>query len=197
MNETILKDTVCIVFDLETTGLYASCGDKVCEISALKVKGEQILGEFNSLVNPQRPISREAFMVHGITDEEVSKALPLDKIFPDFLEFIGGDILAAYNASFDMSFLNAFLAKYDRLPLHNEVIDILTLARRLLPGLGRYNLDSVAAAIEIPVSLRHRAAIDTEIAYKVFLHLIKLMEKNKIFTIKDVLKFAGRRRYHA
>ena len=52
---TPLRDTTFVVFDLETTGGSAE-EDAVTEIGAVKVRGGEVLGEFATLVDPERGI---------------------------------------------------------------------------------------------------------------------------------------------
>lgn len=197
MPDTLFQDTVCVIFDVETTGLFAFGGDKICEISALKVKGRSILGRYYSLVNPERAIGPEAFAVHGITQEQVAYAPTLEQILPDFLKFIDEAVLIAYNSDFDVGFINVALLKQSCHQMDNKVIDLLVLARRLLPGLSRYNLDTVAEAIGLTHDKRHRAEVDCELTYKVFLHFLDLLKENKISTLEQVLEFSQRRRFYA
>ncbi len=77
-----------VVFDLETTGI-SPMQDDIIELSAVKVRGGQAVDEFSQLVNPFRPIPRQASMVNGITDGMVADAPPLDAVFGAFLDFIG------------------------------------------------------------------------------------------------------------
>lgn len=189
MSNLLIADAVWVVFDVETTGLDAFSGDKVCEIAALKIKGAEIIGRFYSLVNPQRAISRGAFMIHGLTEDLLRPAPPWEIVLPDFLKFIENHILVAYNIDFDISFINAARLKQNQPRITNPGLDLLALARRLAPGMRRYNLDTVAAGIGIAFGLRHRAQADCELAYKVFLHFTKLLAKNNVLTVEEILRF--------
>ena len=48
----LLIDVPFVVFDLETSGAAPSTGAAVTEIGAVKVLGGEIIGEFQSFVNP-------------------------------------------------------------------------------------------------------------------------------------------------
>ena len=93
-----------VVFDLETTGIYQE-RDAIIEISAVKVSGGKIVGEYSTLVNPKRHIPAPATAVNGITDEMVAEAPEIGEAIRGFLEFIGNSILVGHNIhTFDMNF---------------------------------------------------------------------------------------------
>lgn len=104
-----------VVFDLETTGLSPNT-DEIIEISAVKAEGGKVKETFSTLVNPGRPIPREASMVNGITDDMVAGAPKLPEAIKEFSEFIGKQVLVGHNIrSFDLKFLSkAFLKLYGK-----------------------------------------------------------------------------------
>jgi len=149
------------IFDTETTGLDPACGDRIVELAALRVKGEKKLAEFGALVNPGRAVSPEAFAVNKITPEMLAAAPGIEKIMPQFLEFIKGSYLCSYNARFDLGFLNNELRLLGRPAVEDLIVfDVLTMARRLLPGLERYPLWFVAQKLEVKQMQMHRAMAD-------------------------------------
>ena len=94
-----------VVFDLETTGISPK-RDEVVEISAIKVREGQVVEEFTTLVNPQRPIPYSASAVNNITDEMVMDAPYFSQVLMDFFEFIGDMVLVGHNIhTFDMNFI--------------------------------------------------------------------------------------------
>jgi len=169
-----------IIFDTETTGLQPRSGDRIVEISAIKFKGKERLGVFDSLINPGREISPDAFEVNRISPEMLKGAPDAGEVIPKFLDFIGSSCLCSYNAGFDMEFLNNELEIIGRKALEGvTVVDVLKMARRLLPGLGRYPLWFVTDRLGISMQQKHRALSDVEITLQVF---------NKL---KDMLKEKG------
>ncbi len=163
-----------IVFDCETTGLSPVTGDRICEIGAVRIENDLILDTFSSLINPQREISYAAYMVNKITPGMLKNAPKNSEILPLFMEFAGRDKLVAYNACFDVAFLNSELSELgmDRVDFRNA-IDIYALAKKVLPDLGRYPLINVAKSLEISVQTSHRALADAEVAAYVFINLLK------------------------
>lgn len=101
-----------IALDLETTGLSAA-RDRIVELAAVRFRetGETI-DLFQSLVNPERPVSPGAYAVHGLSDQELAQAPPARVVLPKFLSFLGGSgcvALIAHNSCFDAGFLGSEL----------------------------------------------------------------------------------------
>jgi DNA polymerase III epsilon subunit len=180
-----LKSAAFTVFDFETTGLYPSAGDRICEIGALKITGRH-KESFHSMIDPGIPISYGAFMVNGITPAMLAGQPKIDEILPRFMKFIEGTVLVAYNAGFDLGFLESALG--DRMHILDgyHVIDALSLARRLFPGMGRYNLISVAAALDIDSREKHRAMADVMMTWKVFQKELDLLTGSGINTTDQI-----------
>jgi DNA polymerase III subunit alpha, Gram-positive type len=164
-----------VVFDCETTGLSPYYGDKICEIGAVKIEDNKIVDKYWYLVNPQREISYEAYMVNKITPSMLKNAPLISDILPSFLSFIEDSKLAAYNAGFDLSFLNTALNEHghDKLNTKN-VVDIFILAKKMLPDLEKYPLWNVAKNLGVPVIATHRALADAQLTAEVFLKLIEV-----------------------
>ena len=157
------------IFDTETTGLNAQAGDRIVELAGLRVKGKERIATFDTLVNPVRLISPEAFAVNKITPQMLQGAPPLKEVIGRFLEFIQGSCLCSYNAEFDLSFLNNELKLISLPALDNLVVfDVLTMARRLMPGLPRYALWFVAEKLGVSLTQKHRAFADVEMTWEVF-----------------------------
>lgn len=158
----ILRDYVpnYVVFDLETTGTSPN-SDSIIEISAVKVAGRRVVDIFSSLVNPMRPIPYYATAVNGITDEMVEDEPTLDVVLPEFIKFIGDDILVGHNIHcFDMKFIwKAAEELFDR-TITNDYIDTLPMARRCLPQLAHHRLVDISSYYQISTAGAHRALND-------------------------------------
>jgi len=158
-----------IAADVETTGLCAAEGHRVCEVALLRFLRGSVVDSLVSLVNPLRPIDPGASAVNGITDAMVAGAPTFGDLLPRILGFLSDDPLVFHNAPFDLSFLRreAQLAG-GRWP-GNRVIDTLALARRT----GRFRSHSLPAICrELGIrSTFHRAEADAWAAGKLLLHL--------------------------
>jgi DNA polymerase III epsilon subunit family exonuclease len=176
-----LEEKEFIIFDVETTGLSPSFGDRIVEIAALKVKGLKPVERFHSLVNPGRPISLAAFEVNRISDQMVAKAPCIHDVLPSFLTFIGQTTLVGHNIRFDLGFLYHEL-EIAGLSLGHAVesLDTIQIARRVLPDLRRYPLWLVADTLGIKENQKHRAMADVELTFEVFCRLLRMASEKNI-----------------
>src|SRR3984885_12870031 len=116
--EMSLRETTFVVVDLETTGgrmttRDGKVADAITEIGAVKVCGGAVLGEFATLIDPQRSIPPQIVHLTGITTAMVCDAPTIDTVLPMFLEFAEGAIWVAHNAGFDTGFLRAAAERSD------------------------------------------------------------------------------------
>ncbi len=157
---TPLSDVTFCVLDLETTGgSPQTCG--ITEIGAVKVRGGEVLGTFQTLVNPGQTIPANIAILTGLTDAIVHRAPPVDAVLPTFLEFLGGAVIVGHNVRFDHSFLQAAIHRYGGPLLGNQRLDTLALARRLLADeVPRFTLGELASRLRLPHQPSHRALDD-------------------------------------
>ena len=158
---TPLSDVTFVVVDLETTGMHA--GDAgITEIGAVKVRGGEVLGEFESLVNAGRPVSAFIARLTGITQTMVATAPDIEMVLPSFLEWARGSVLVAHNAPFDVGFLKAAARELGYEWPGFEVVDTLPLARRVVTKdeARDHKLGSLARVFHAEVDPNHRALAD-------------------------------------
>jgi DNA polymerase-3 subunit epsilon len=169
------------LLDVETTGRDASV-DRVVEVGIAFARGGEIVERKNWLINPGRPIPKEATDVHKITDDDVKDAPAFATVAHEIAAALAGHVPAAYNAAFDRAFLanevaraNVAGAVVTLLPpaLRRNVdwIDPLVWARELQQGERSRALGEVAARLGIALENAHRAADDAEAALRVMLAL--------------------------
>ncbi|HUL45256.1 MAG TPA: exonuclease domain-containing protein [Bacteroidota bacterium] len=186
MNDEHVDTLDFLVVDVETTGLSAERGDRVCEVAAVKLRGGAVMDTFSTLVDPQRPISGGAFAVNNISPQMLVDA----PIFPEIAErlraLLENSVLVAYNAPFDLSFLQTEFQLSGAPRIKNPVVDALALARQLLPGLQRYTQENVARALGIPFPVRHRALEDTMVTARLFTMLSSMLKAYGCSTLADL-----------
>jgi DNA polymerase-3 subunit epsilon len=130
---TPLHDVTFCVLDLETTGASpADCA--ITEIGAVKLRGGERVGTFQTLVNPGAPIPPFITVLTGITEAMVMPAPRVEQVLPTFLSFLAGTVVVGHNVGFDVSFLRADMTAHGHDPseLPAAVVDTCALARRLL-----------------------------------------------------------------
>lgn len=166
------------MLDTETTGLSAAAGHRIIEIAAIEVDNRTVTTNvFQVYVNPQRAVDQGAFEVHGLSDEFLEDKPTFDLVVEDLLAFVKGSNVVMHNASFDIGFLNMELDKLGMGVFGDyceEVIDSLTMARRLHPG-RRNSLDALCERYAIDRSSRtlHGALIDTQLLAEVYLAMTR------------------------
>lgn len=164
-----------IVLDTETTGLDPTKGDRLIEIGCIELFNRIPTGrEYHCFVNPDRDVPAEAQAVHGISTEFLKDKPRFHQVAEDFLEFIGGDVLVIHNASFDVGFLSAELARLGKPAIAmSRVVDTLALARRKHPA-GPNNLDALCKRYGVDNSKRtkHGALMDSLLLADVYVELL-------------------------
>src|SRR5262245_45647797 len=164
-----------IVMDTETTGLDPADGDRLIELGCVEIVNRIPTGrEFHRYLNPERDINRDAVEVHGLTAEFLKDKPHFDDVADESPEFIGNAPLVAHNATFDLAFLNAELARLARPPLRaDRVVDTLALARRRHPA-GPNGLDALCKRYGIDNSerIKHGALMDALLLAGVYVELL-------------------------
>lgn len=187
-----IEEVEFTVFDTETTGLEPEAGDRIVEIAGVRIKGQAQIATFQTLINPHRPISEAAFAVNNISADMLKGAPETEVVMPQFLNFIQGSCLCSYNASFDLGFLNNELKLINKqLAQDILVVDILRMARRLLPGLERYALWFVAERLGINSGQRHRAFSDVEMTVGIFNKFKGLLQAKGISNFLNFFNLFG------
>jgi DNA polymerase-3 subunit epsilon len=190
---TPLADVTFCVIDLETTGgSPADCA--ITEIGAVKVRRGEITGTFQTLVNPGHPVPAFIRLLTGISDEMLVEAPRIETVLPPLLEFVGGSVVVAHNARFDMSFLNTSLLAggYER--LQNRVVDTAMLARKILAGETPNNrLATLSSLLRCSHQPCHRAYADVLATIDVLHHLIERVAGFGVTTLEDLLAVSSSR----
>lgn len=190
---TPLSEVTFVVVDLETTGgSPADAG--ITEFGAVKVRGGEVIGEFQTLVNPGMPIPPFIVALTGITDELVATAPSLAGVLPTFLEFARDTVLVAHNAPYDIGFLKGACAKHGQTWPNNAVVDTARLARVALhrEEVPNCKLGTLAAYFRTTVSPSHRAFDDARATSDVLHRLIERAGDLGVSTLEDLQAFASR-----
>ena len=184
--------TFCVL-DLETTGGSAnSC--EITEIGAVKYRGGEVLGTFQTLVNPGTGIPPFITILTGITQAMVCEAPRIEAVLPSFLEFCHDAVLVGHNVRFDLSFLDAAARRLDyplagTEPLARRVVDTVGLARRLIRAEVRdLTLATLAVHLRSPIAPTHRALDDARATAHVFHALLERAGSLGVTGLDDLLQ---------
>src|SRR5215211_5011260 len=188
-NLPLYEQTFAVV-DVETTGLSARMGDRICEIAVVLARGGQIVDQIQTLVNPQKPISRGAAAVNGISDFMVRNAPTFRTVAADLITKLDGAVLVAHNASFDMAFLSSELRAVGLAPPDNPVVDTLALARRCY-SFPSNKLGDVARSLGIKTMGLHRALADATITWQVLKRFLWELQAQGVTTLAELIALQG------
>ena len=147
-----------IAFDVETTGLSVE-RDRLIEIGAARMRGDQILETFTTFVDPGQPLPQKIVELTGITDDMLQGTPSEQEAVTAFLAFCGDRPLVAQNANFDMGMMKVACRRL-KLPFQPTYVDTLGLAYDLLPQFTKRKLNVLAEYFELPDFSHHRATDD-------------------------------------
>jgi DNA polymerase-3 subunit epsilon len=162
---------VYAIVDIETTG-GSSRLEKITEIAIYQHDGERITGEFISLINPERNIPYFITNLTGITNEMVEDAPKFYEIAKKIIEFTEDRIFIAHSARFDYSFIREEFKSLGY-NFRRNILDTVTLSRKLMPGHRSYSLGNICKDLRIDINGRHRAAGDALATVKLFEALLE------------------------
>ena len=168
-----------VVIDVETTGGKGE-NHRVTEIGAVKVRGDQVVDRFRTLLNPQRTIPPGIVRLTGITPAMVEDAPSFADIADQLEHFIEDSIFVAHNVEFDYGFIAREFARLGR-DFRRPRLCTCASMRRLHPGLESYSLASLCRHFDIPLQQHHRALCDAEAAAEL---LVIINEKRRTNTAK-------------
>lgn len=173
-------------FDFETTGLNPA-SDRIIELGAVTFRNFEIIGEFQTLVDPEIPLERGASEITGITSDMLAGRPNVVQVLPQFLEFLSGSVLVAHNAGFDIAFLRAALQIAQLEAVKNPLIDTQVLAQKAYPRQKSYSLQSMVEFLGIPPNNAHRALDDAIMCMKLFHSCVQELSFMGEITLGEVL----------
>lgn len=148
------------IIDIETTG-FDTVYDDILEVSAIKIRDNNIVDEYNSLVSGADYISDFILDLTGINLKEIEKAPSLDIVLNEFYNFIGDDILIGHNVNFDINFLCDNFETVLNKDLKNDFVDTLRISRRLNKELKNHKLSTLIQFYKLDDDInQHRALND-------------------------------------
>ncbi len=194
-----LHQTTFVVLDIETTGASPKVGAGITEIGAVKVRGGEVIGIFESFINPGESIPTYITALTGITDEMVLGAPPIEMVLPSLLEFLGHEdetVVVAHNAPFDWGFLKAAAQTHEYSWPKYQVLDTVKLARHLLTRDEVYDckLSTLAQFFETPIQPTHRALDDAHSTVAVLHGLFERLGSFEVDTVEKLFNFLSDKR---
>lgn len=146
-----------VFVDVETTGADIQ-KDHLIEIAALATRGTEIIGRFQTMVDPGVAVPSEITSLTGIETSFLKGAPDPAAAVRELAEFVAGKDIVAHNVAFDRGFLTR-VAEKDAFT--GSWIDSVQLALIALPRLRSHRLGDLADCFGAPQP-SHRAADDVE-----------------------------------
>lgn len=178
------------VIDVETTGLGPNSGHRICEVALLRYRLGKVVDTFESLVNPQRPISAGASVVNRLTDWHVMDAPVFAQVAERVRQAMEDSVLVAHNAAFDLGFLAAEWRRLSWPPRLGFTVDTLRLARNTY-AFRRNGLSDLAHGLGVRSDLVHRAMGDVWTTARVFERMLVDLQRQHVVTLGDLLDAQG------
>src|SRR3954465_4104678 len=189
---TPLRDVTFVIVDLETTG-GSPATSHITEVGAVKVRAGEVVGEFQTLVNPGIAIPAFIAVLTGITDAMVAAAPPVGTVLPAFLEFARGCVLVAHNAPFDVGFLRSACTATERPWPAYQTLDTARLARRVLTRdeAPDCRLATLARILRSPTEPVHRALADARATVHVLHALFERLGNLGVQSLEELATFSA------
>ena len=186
LSHTSPLDEVWVAIDTETTGLDPE-SDRIIEVGAVKFQGDEVLGVFQSFVNPGERLSKFIRDYTGISQRDVDRAPPFSEVAVDLLPFIDGAPVVGHNVGFDLGFLRSH-----GLPIDGAVSDTYDLGRVFVPWASYHSLTGLAKELDVPVVRAHRAGDDAETTRRVFVTLLRIAGETNLETLREIQSIAAK-----
>lgn len=182
-----LHEVTFLALDVETTGV-SPLHDRVIEIGLALGRLYETPQVYARLVQTDRPIHPRSRQVHGIHEAMLEDAPWFHETVPEWESLLHqAQVVVGHNVlEFDMPFVNHERVRAGYGPIFLPGVDTLRVARRLLPGLSRYSLRSVAEALQISVPQSHRAGWDALVTLRVWMKFLEQLVRDGVRTLADL-----------
>ncbi len=165
-----------IVLDTETTGLsYRTC--KMIELSAIKVRNDEIVDTFSVLVNPHEKVHYFITQLTGISNEMLENEKSIEDVLIPFIDFVEDDVIIGHNILFDIKFINEATTKCLGMIFDNKYIDTMSLSKRLWPFERCHRLEDLIERCDLEGTQEHRGLSDCMYTYKAYLYMKNKLER--------------------
>jgi DNA polymerase-3 subunit epsilon len=189
-----LEELTFVVLDSETTGLRAEDGHRIVSLAGVKVRGGAVRRTevFDALVQPGRPVPVESSRFHGLTDETLADAPPIEVVLPAFERFAEDAVLVGHEIWFDLRFLSRAADRIGLPPLTvaHPILDVRLLSQVVHGSDLAHTLEAVAARLGVMIQGRHSALGDALATAEIFVRLLPLLRKRGVVTLGESLDAA-------
>jgi len=197
--KTPISECPFVVFDTELSGLNVN-KDFIVSVGAVKMTGSiiHISREFYRLVRPSGEMSKKSVEIHGIMPAELSDQECMDKVLPDFMEFISDSVLVGHFVNIDIKFINRAMKQIYSGKLTNFAADTHSIHEWLYEngtdfrkhyrgGSPKTDLFSLASHYGITLNSAHDALIDAFITAQLFQKFLYFLHAEGMQTLGELL----------
>jgi len=162
--------------DIETTGLSPWFGDRICQVAIVISEGRRIKETFDSLVNPEQPLSPAASYINNLKEEDLSAAPRFEAVVDRIDDLLRDSVVVCHNSRFDLQFFDSEYRRLNRPAEFPNLIDTLLVARQFYQ-LASYKLPVLAEAFKVSANFQgSRAQADALTARNVFFAMMESLK---------------------
>jgi ATP-dependent DNA helicase DinG len=184
-----MNNTIFSVVDIETTGSNQSEDkNRIIQFSCTFVQNQEIIGSFNSFINPMIEIPNDITKLTGISNETVAQAPTFAEIADKIYQLLQNTVFVAHNVNFDFSFLNLEFKRNQHEILKNKAIDTVTLSQLLFPTESSYKLTDLSKRFNIIHQHPHSSSSDALATAKILILILKRINNLPQYIIKQILQ---------
>jgi DNA polymerase-3 subunit epsilon len=174
--ETDYRELEYLCIDLELTGLNPQ-KDEIISIGFAPIIDEKIvLSEaVHRLIRPKGNLPENSVVLHGLTDDKLAEAQPIEDVLPDVLAALSGRVLLAHHVPIELTFLNKACEDLYGYPLLARAVDTLDIEKRnrlqrnqSIDG-GVLRLAKAREEYNLPRYRAHNALVDAVASGELFL----------------------------
>jgi DNA polymerase-3 subunit epsilon len=181
---SLWSDYPIVAFDTETSGPYP-LESEIVELGAVKWYQGKVIGQFQTLLKPSKPMNQENINIHGITNEMVADAPLMADQIGLFHEFIKDSLLIAHHAPFDLGFIAPEFEKA-KLPFPTNVLLCSSLISRALLTTTNHKLQTLVKELGLVGGDAHRAYDDAYACLQVFMKAAEKLDFASLEKLKAV-----------
>ena len=160
--------------DVETANYDAA---SICQIGIGVFENRELVGTWESLIDPGSPFHWSNIRVHGITEDLVQGAPTFREVYPVLRNLLSGNIVV-HHTPFDFHAFRRAFAQNNLNPINIQWLDSARIVRQTWSQFskGGYNLSNVANHLGIEFT-HHDALEDAVTAGKIVLEACRLTDR--------------------
>ena len=174
------------IVDIEATAGSLGTDERMIQFACILLEDGQVVEEFDTLVNPLRPVPIRIQKLTGISQKEVNQAPHFDEVAHIIHDLLEDAVFVAHNVNFDYRFLNERFEAVGLEPLQTKAIDTVALSRICFPQADHYNLTDLTTWLGYDIEQAHDALYDARATAFLLDKIIGKLASLPLLTLKQV-----------